>query len=521
MKKTGAGRAGGDGITRTVLSQTSDRSLLASLTLLYQPEHWFQSIGERISIERTELTRHVKMNVRIPDTDLGLAGLSTGKASGKALKRFFLPLLTPRKHVLLDLREIDVGPGHNCRLANHDEHVEVSKAMVRARFSSIFLNANYMSQGHEYVDQAKQVMEALAELAEMGRDDAVRRLEKFFPGARNLDYSLSVVNVPDGTVLPNLNRLYLLCRLLAERYLKLLVIEGPLKFGNELEVRYSHRERFRSSPKPLRQVPLEESRIRLRDQLGASPSSIRVPLPLARRTNHYRFRFVAPQGHFFHRARFLELDTDGRTTRRPIHGGLHGPDKTQPSASLELGGGSEAYMLLVNGSRTDGQVDGGFIVYEMPPGSTGYAFTMAAALTVVMAGLLAILTWSNISRENMDIPALIVAFGASTSALSSPFMPRTDLYSTPILTRLSLLATAALGNLFALWVVARGATIPSIDQLPEEALRTFVRFGGLGAVILMVVISAGLGYRLSRSASKYASARSQNYDGKRISAVKS
>lgn len=504
----------------------SHSRLLASLALLREPATWIRQVDESITIDRSELVRSVCVQLEIPSSDLSDQPLLADPPG--AAPTFFVPILTPRKDTLPDLRDIVCDRSEQSyAMATHHEHVAISRALIRARLFQTWLpllinTLQYRVSQEENreisveevaveVAKLQSIADRLCEIPELGPDSAMTVVQQIFreesvpslserPGVHAIRAIRSALRPARDE-----NRLYLLCCLLAERYLKVLRVPHA-DLGERLQVEYVCRQGYRDERPVENRSWLDRKQDPVRELLGGRPSHLRFPLPLARRTPHYTFRFRAPSNYFIRSADFVRRGGDHRRER--LRRSLYAPTpdgRLQPSVAKELGGQTEAFLMLGNGDRSPDQLDAALICYELPPGSTAFSAIVALLVTVIAATTYLILRNSAVSNAH-DVPALLVALASSSGVVATPFLPKSDLYAAPLLSRVTLLAVGVTGNLFALWIVLRSARVTASGWV-GDVVRFVQIHGGVILLAVMTVVTAVGFRRLWRLCIRYLRAR--------------
>lgn len=453
--------------------------MLACLTLLNEPADWIQSVEEQLVVQRTELYRFVRMKLTIPDRDMSAAQILPSSDENTP-NLACIPVVTPRKNRLVDISGLERKDGNGIYLASHAEHETLSKAMLMARLVQTYL---------QFLDPADPVTVRflrstygrILRFAYSPDPDGERENPLF-----DRDGRLTLIDT--GQVRPTDEvRFKKLSELLRERYMKLIITEATP--GDSLQISYCYRQHY---------FEHRHRRIdRAKDLLATTPSSFRFQVPLARRTEHYSFRFEAPANHFIYDRYFAVKQAPGeggQAVVQPIHASS-GVTRSGPTISVEEGAGTVAHMLMTRGRTVkDGYIDAHVSVFELPPGTAAFAFMATLFVLFVAFGIKQAVEVTEIGSS--DVPAVLVALVSTAPVVASPFLPRTELYATPLLTRLSLLATSCLGYLFALWLlVTTGPTEKPrhnwfiSNDVMDERYDVAVWFAAHGGDVLLVALT--------------------------------
>jgi hypothetical protein len=500
--------------------------MLATLTLLWEPASWIHQVDEAIGIDRTELVRTVCVNVQVPSTHLSEQPLIADAPD--ASTTFFVPIMTPRKDVLPDLRDVVCDrPDQHYAMATHGEHVAISCALIRARFFQTWLpplvdelqdRIRINEQRNITLDEVavlvrdlQAIADELCQIPSLPPDKASTIVEQMFSEEK----VTSLKQRPDIRTIQLIrtfrrpardeNRLYLLCSMLAARYLKVLRVPS-VQLGDRLQIDYVCRQGYKDEHPRENRSWFDKRQDLVRELLGARPSHLRFPLPLARRTAHYTFRFRAPTNYFLRAADFVKKgDERGREKLRGSLYDVSSDGSAQPSVAKELGGQAEAFLMLADGQESPDQLDAAIVCYELPPGATAFSAVVAMLVTVIAAATYAIVRTSLTAPAN-DVPALLVALAASSGVVATPFLPKSELYAAPLLSRVTLFVTGIFGNLFALWLVLRQGRVTSTGW--GGSLASFVQIHG-GLILLgLMVTTTGIAFRrLWRLCARYLKAR--------------
>lgn len=462
-----------------------------------------RQISEVVSFENNEIRRDVAVSLVLPDGDLSstevvdgivmidengdpvVVGVHGGVAEDDDLT-YFVPLLhEPEKGELVDISQVSTRDGRDIDVLSHHEHIEASILMVLSRFLQTISAPVELGD----LDAVVSIGDNLADLVSMGAEDASERFSKLF------DLRSHQLRGLDGPVRPaDEIRLYNLCKMLATRYPLLARVNAVP--GEPLEIRYL-----------LREVPTDTTTKGyfrpLRERFGSIPSSLAIPIPLARRSADYRVRIQCPSGLYIY-SLGLERPQRGVGFAPVDLSGLYEERRTDgPSLTTRPSGASSRLAHIHRGGQVKHPLRLALRVFEVPPGATLVAWVIALMSLAVCTSVAVLVKWGDLSL-NADSAALVVALVGALPAFTGPFLPRTDMFDSPLLARVALFATGAASTGMAVWVLAMSHG-RHVDENLESALEMFLRWAPLLAVGVQIAAVATTSWRLKNSRQAYQS----------------
>ena len=449
---------------------SNHESLLSSLTLLWEPEEWISSVSESVRLEAGLLVRDVEITYRLPDLNLSDHGLVAVDIDSSAMpvdsgeaRNYFVPLMRePRKGSIVDVSNLRRGDGSNVRLVSHNEHLDCSVGMIASRFVQTV--STFAPIEGEAFDSH---LEALTRIPWGTPKEARTELERIF------DTKSGQLRRWNGEFRPSdERRLYRLCAMLVERYP--LIAKVSASPGDELRLSYRVTEAYAEAVKGVLKP--------FRYQFGAIPSRIDIPLPLARRTNNYRFRMNCPRGLYFYDA-CMRRDDGAQLEDSDLYSSHSGSNLAM---TTKLFGANECLAHIHNGSRYGHRVGISLTIYEVPPGATLFAWVVSLVSLFVCGGI-GLVVGGATPNESFDTAALVVAIAAAAPLVAGPFLPRSEMFDSPLLARAALLASGVLSSSFAIWILVYDAEIsPGGDW--SSLLEWWSDRGGWISVGLMSIV---------------------------------
>jgi hypothetical protein len=402
------------------------------------------------------------------------------------------------------------------RVSHHD-HQSVGEFLIQTRFVSLWASAKVEDQNQEAFDREMYLaQEQLSRIPYENAVDAERLLWELFDRKTAL---LKVVDKHEAAVKPGLLRgLFMLCKRLVWRYLALVRVKVSDGLVPSLSLKFRQQ---------LTQMDLDDGGswvarlwkpVHRVLTLGQTPSSFRIHLPWAKRSEHYTFTIAAAQGHFISRQWLL------RGTLNKANGGQRNPGKLTRVRvddrdfkwSINTNQGQQTSLFITDATDYRFPIYLGIQNLELPGGSTSSALTLAwfVSLAMFCFGLLEVSTSGFGAIQAGWLVLALLAIGAFSS---SP--PRGNgVLGFPLASRIVPKLMSFLLILFIFWSVARGlepsGLLLSIRPLAEFVSKVAAPVGDWGfafPVAASIFVSYLLSVRASRLRKNFARVNATAY----------
>lgn len=313
---------------------------------------------------------------------------------------------------------------------------------------------------------------------------------------------------PGGLLEQEMGRLFSLCQLLADRYLRLVhVVPGAV---DSPTVTYSYTQEREARTYGFRLLRP------LRRWFRAPASLFLVHAPLARRTPHYELRLESIDGYYVREQFLLKSSADlaelTKEKRSNVSQAAHGAGVWW---ATRRGGWTSGFMFIGNGHQSDTRLYAAFRLLEIPPGATGRAFAGTALGALILTGV-AIWSLTHRPSEATLAPELLVALVALGSAALDNTTTQRQVFNSPFLPRFALFNQTILAIIAAVWLLARGtasAMLP-LSFPPASAIGSFLTAVDLfiGAAIILIALTqcGALAWRSTTAARTYDQAMSED-----------
>jgi hypothetical protein len=357
-----------------------------------------------------------------------------------------LPLLAAKKRDLVSITDLKVPGSSTVRLLSHDEHVHVSKLMLRCLAVIAFADWFADAVGE---DAKADLLAKLDQIVDLPAEDADEVVDELFEDQRLKAYQ------SDHRPIYEVN-LYHLCRVLATRYLIIAKTypTNPAQCSVSWNVAEANQPLWNldASIKPQGwwKRSIDRGGQWLRRALGDNPKQVRLKAPLARRTNDYHLKINAPTGHYCFEAVALRSPLSTVTSSRPkaVLPTFTGTKTNHPAFAASRGARSEAHVFIGNGIRSrDAWLDVEVTWQEVPLGSVG-AVTIAAYLTAIPALVLFV---GRYAGKTDNVPANFVLVALTAGLAPALGMVLTPSVKPALWARALLLWLAATTMVFSTW----------------------------------------------------------------------
>jgi len=467
------------------------------------PTTLIERVDERCEINGDELVRDIKLSVKLS----GKNSLTIGDAMHR--EPFLVDVVHPKKGSLSKLQAVSASVPY--LQLSHDEHRDVSRAIIRHRAVS-FLNSSNLACDDEvrqtFLIALSQVATELETLPFVDASDGRHLIKRHFDLASGVPracletkgWSLEETKVVG---------FYNLCVELAERYLVLIELEAP-RDGGSFELNYRYKYRPSEDQTIAQHGTFLRVYRRLRSRFAAGrhrlygtfPNSFMIHTPWARRTNDYRLTVDAPENFFFSRAVPLGDRPDGGRRPRELSAPAEVLKDTDEGASWSISTtqGRRLDVFIGDGPREGRRLYVGLQNLELPGRSTARAANLAWLTAIALYGFLFLTIWTS-----TDVASTIAAM-AGVLALGN-FSFGTFLESSrvgrPLIARFVPSALSVAAGVFVVWVLSRSATLTlpgALGQrdLVEGAWSLWQHTAGLAVATVSLTLAVWIEARRSR-----------------------
>jgi hypothetical protein len=460
-----------------------DQEARLLLLLLREPQSVIQHIDEVWGIEEGQFTRKVKLTI-----DLDESEWSTDAHDSS----FVIDLLRPQKGSLPDIQILSGG----ARRLTHNEHVELSKFLIRYRFLSVCESILFAkAPGADYYQKIVDAITDLERIPEAAPTEARAIYDANFVHLLNNPQAPMTLKALEGQAVysSSSERMYglqLLCDMLCECYLILVRTVGRKVDRVVLEYEYTHdvSELPASSPTTgsKRSAVIHRLAANYRGLFGVTPNWFRVHIPLAKRTNHYTLKVTPPEDYFISNKFILEAISQEEKHKVKSASAKIADDRVK--WAFTMGRRRVSQFFIGNGPYLTKRLFLGLILKELPARSMFRAAAILILGTLVLVGF-TVLTLGG-SGKTIDTASTTVALLSLASLWMQAAMPRAGLLGAPILARSATLLASVVSIMFCFWLLSHDL---ERSKFPDW-LQKFARFGhywkdwagiGLSAILLV------------------------------------
>lgn len=255
-----------------------------SLQAMRNPDSIISHVHEKCDIFHGSIKRDVTIKITVP-------------RYARSEKTLLLDVLHPKRG---ELEDIEFEPGSQCQVAGHNEHQRFSSALILQRFSTWTKTVRVSET--KYLDKAMENLHVLSrdmsKIPLVTKNEAKNLLTKHFDESGKLKNFLVRDDKGEEFSLiihdsVQLDFLYQLCNRLADRYL--LLVQFKVNKSGRAVIKFGHTKVISGRmSESFKKIPWARKKLwHLR-----TATSVRVPIPWAKRTRDYRFATEAPQGMF-------------------------------------------------------------------------------------------------------------------------------------------------------------------------------------------------------------------------------
>jgi hypothetical protein len=463
----------------------------AMVRYLRSPSKYLQSVTEDFTEGEYELERKIQAQL-----------LNPARPDSSVAELLFIAV-TPRKTIDFYLHATFNEGTRQLEQLSHRDHITVSEQLISTRFL-LLVDSIYEIHTPPWDAAATAPLPPLEELGEtldrlmkipaMSPSEGLQEVNILFDSNAKLRV-LEGVSVDFDKMVD----LYLLCRILATRWLTIVRIPIDAGSSDRLSFRYAYRRPFDERfPNVI---------AHLRRWMNGPPSELKIHLPLARSCSNYTASIEAPKGFYFSES-LLVSDAPGRPSQ-PADKRMWGKLRSAKSERNVVRVPEDKYIktesrptlsniLLTNGHLEKGRLYLYLRLFETPPGTLIHA---ASALTLVALVLLWPIYFVVARSDPIpDYSNVLLAIMALIASVVIVLHPGVDIDRPAAMPKVMMIVQFIAVIFFALWLYTEPNRPHPVHRDKSTDVLGFIRDISFGvAIVLLLIICAGyLWYRLSR-----------------------